>query len=166
MPVRSVASVWRNRCTSSVQPPGRLMPAAFTSTSGGSFFWPRSSNTRLMALSSARSQASAVTPFAAVPERLRPNTVAPAAAKPLAIAAPMPREAPVTSASFPSSEKLLRSGIAVAAHDGRTQFDIFKAIDLEHLVTIHQMHPDAAAKPVVLFAQQRGDENVERAVLK
>src|SRR6187431_807053 len=119
-----------------------------------------------MAASSARSHLTAMTCEGAMPLQLRPNTFAPLACRPTAMAAPMPREAPVTTAVLPSSEKAAGLCIAVAAHDGCTKPDVFRAIDLEHLVPLHQVHSDPAAEPVVLFAQQRGNENIERAVLQ
>src|SRR5438552_11269086 len=105
-----------------------------------------------MAASSARSHLIAVTGGGAVPVRLMPNTFAPLACRPLAMAAPMPRDAPVTTAVFPLSENAGGLSIAVAAHDGRTKLDVFGAIDLEHFVTLHQVHSDPAAEPVALFA--------------
>src|SRR5882672_6010225 len=119
-----------------------------------------------MAPSSARSHLIAVTGDGAVPVRLMPNTFAPLACRPLAMAAPMPRDAPVTTAVFPWRENAGELCIAVAAHDGRTKLDVFRAIDLEHLVALHQLHSDLAAQPIALFAQQRGNENIERAVLQ
>src|SRR5258705_11311178 len=95
-----------------------------------------------------------------------PNTLAPLACRPLAIAAPMPRDARVTTAIFPSSEKRPGLRIAVAAHDGGTQFDVFGTVDLEHLVAFHQMQADPAAKAVFLVAQQARNEHVERSVLE
>src|SRR6185312_8514761 len=136
---------------------GRLMPAALTSTSSRSPVFERSPNTEAMAASSARSHLTAVTCDGAVPLRLRPNTFAPLACRPAAMAAPMPRDAPVTTAVLPSSEKAAGLCIAVAAHDGRTELDVFRAIDLEHFVPLHQMHSDLAAEPVILLAQQRGN---------
>src|SRR5438105_2764947 len=127
------------------------MPAALTSTSSRSPAFARLSNTEPMAASSARSHLIAVTCEGAVPLRLRPNTFAPLACRPLAIAAPMPRDEPVTTAVLPSSEKAAGLCIAVAAHDGRTKLDVFRAIDLEHLVALHQVHSDLAAEPVALL---------------
>src|SRR5882672_2760033 len=142
------------------------MPAALTSTSSCSPVFERLSNTDPMAVSSARSHLTAVTCDGAVPLRLRPNTFAPLACRPPAMAAPMPRDAPVTTAVLPSSEKAAGLCIAVAAHDGRTKLDVFRTIDLEHFVALHQVHSDLAAQPIALFAQQRGNENIERAVLQ
>src|ERR1700716_485256 len=104
------------------------MPAALTSASIRPPCAAQAPKARAIAASSERSQAMAVTPCGAVPERLRPNTVAPASFRPDAIAAPMPREAPVTTAIFPVREKALRSGIAVTAHDGGTELDVFGAV--------------------------------------
>src|SRR3954453_3165774 len=130
------------------------MPAALTSASMRPPCAATVRNALLMASSSERSQATALTPCGAVPERLRPNTVAPASFRPAAIEAPMPREAPVTTAIFPAREKALRSGIAVTAHDGGTELDVFRAVDLEHLVTVHHVKADLAAETIVLFAQE------------
>src|ERR1700744_4010536 len=119
-----------------------------------------------MLASSDRSQVRPKTPAGAVPERLRPNTSAPAPASPAAIAAPIPRDAPVTIARRPASENRSRLRIAVAAHDGRAQPDVFGTIDLKHLVTIHHVKADSAAEPVLLVAQQAWNEHVERTVFE
>src|SRR5258708_36995905 len=95
-----------------------------------------------MVASSERSHAAAVTCCGAVPDRLIPSTLAPLACRPAAIAAPIPRDAPVTTAVLPSSENCSGLRIAVAAHDSRTQFDVFGPVDLEHLVALHQVHAD------------------------
>src|SRR6185312_11170608 len=133
------------------------MPAALTRTSSRTPALARLSKTALRAPSSARSHLTAETRAGVVPVRLRPNTFAPLACRPLAIAAPMPRDAPVTTAVLPSSKKAAGLCIAVAAHDGRTKLDVFRAIDLEHFVALHQMHSDLAAESVTLLAQQRGN---------
>src|SRR5689334_21624532 len=116
------------------------MPAALTRISIRSPALERLSNADWMAASSARSHLIAVTGEGAVPVRLMPKTFAPLACRPLAMAAPMPREAPVTTAVLPSRENAAGLCIAVAAHDGGTKLDILGPIDLEHLVALHQVH--------------------------
>src|ERR1700760_2232575 len=134
------------------------MPAGLTSTWSRSCRLANISIARRSAASSARSHAIASTPLGAVPERLRPNTSAPASASPAAMASPIPRDAPVTMARRPCSEKRSRLRIAVAAHDGCAQPDIFRPVDLEHLVALHHVHADPAAETVLLFAKQARDE--------
>src|ERR1700761_2292059 len=162
-----MAIVCRNRSSSSAAfLAGRLTPAALTSTSSRSCRFVNASIARRSAASSARSHAIASTPFGEVPERLRPNTSAPASASPAAMASPIPRDAPVTMARRPCSEKRSRLRIAVAAHDGRAEPDVVGTVDLEHLVPLHHVHPDPAAESVFLFAKQARDEHVERTVFE
>src|SRR6201996_6912163 len=162
-----MAIVCRNRSSSSAAfLAGRLMPAALTSTSSLSCRFVIAPIACRSDASSARSHAIASTPSGAVPERLRPNTSAPASASPAAMAAPIPRDAPDTMARRPCSEKRSGLRIAVAVHDGRAQPDVFGTIDLEHLVALHHMHSDPAAEAVFRFPQQARNEHVERAVFQ
>src|ERR1041385_5220053 len=103
-------------------------------------------------------------------ERAKPVTVPPAPASPRAIAAPMPRDAPPTSATLPSSENR-RSGSdgsveAIAVHDRGGEREVFRTVYLKELVLRHDIEADLSAEAVVMLAQKLGREYVEGAVFQ
>src|ERR1051326_7693164 len=102
--------------------------------------------------------------------RGQPVTVPAAPASPRAIAAPMPRDAPPTSATLPSSENR-RSGSdgsveAIAVHDRGGEREVFRTVYLKELVLRHDIEADLSAEAVVMLAQKLGREYVEGAVFQ